>query len=734
MKDIRQPRRSLFIQILNKIFYNIFEELLMKKPFILLLFGICMFLSACEQQNSNSTANSAAKKRPNTDTSKTAIESNPLKSEDTSPFWLAHKYYFGTDGYEQNYTKAFALFNKAYQEKESCANIALGNMYYKGYGIKKDIKKAFQLWDEGDDCSFRDGNNIYSFDAYNNNREYIIENKDKNRAFAIGDSCFGRYDSSNHRCGYASTIDDDDRYNNRCEQGEQWYRLAAKYGHPEAKVRLADNYLIYDSPHFNCYIDFNGEWGDTEEAYLHRQEGEKLLLSAAEQGYTAAWEELGRMHFYGYLPLDHQKAEREFFKAASKGMGYSALMLARLYSGEKDTDIPADYSKAYYWAKQAVQRGIDAGNYYLGLLYYNGQAVKKDHAKALVLFKKVTNKSGYEYLLAGFKLQQLYLDEDVTKQNLKELAQEDERCYYYYCTKGWIFGKENYAKATSQALWQAAFEKNDILAQIYLMHQYEISTNEPNKESYAILRALIALHSEPKNEHTKMEWTNVRKAIADESKKMPSLTDYKHVDREDLIHASTLKNDIEAQRALGRLYINKAKAESNDSYAQEQNLTQAFEWYTLAAMCGDSIAQIQLASMYGKWKMGLHRVAYDPNNIPEEIYWLEKAATQGNPLAEYELANKYYNGVMFTDETGAISSQRFRELYLMRNLKKAFELYKRAAEAGYVPAMEKLSYMYEHGEYIHPDYQEEKYWKKKAKKFKEKLTADDMVNFYTKDE
>ena len=161
----------------------------------------------------------------------------PPPAEDDYFAW-GHRYYFGLAGAEQDYKKAFEFFDKSYQREDDCANIALGNMDYMGQGVQKDVQKALQLWNEGDACNTRDGNNIYSFNAFNHIKEYISENKDKEYAFTMGNSCFGRlYRAS--QCGHASSHDDE--YRDACDQGELWYQLDADLGHPEEKERLAAN-------------------------------------------------------------------------------------------------------------------------------------------------------------------------------------------------------------------------------------------------------------------------------------------------------------------------------------------------------------------------------------------------------------------------------------------------------------------------------------------------------------
>ena len=59
------------------------------------------------------------------------------------------------------------------------------------------------------------------------------------------------------------------------------------------------------------------------------------------------------------------------------------------------------------------------------------------------------------------------------------------------------------------------------------------------------------------------------------------------------------------------------------------------KWMEKAAVQGNALAQYELAMMYYKGE-GVVR------NLPLSKEWMEKAAVQGNALAQYELAMMYY--------------------------------------------------------------------------------------------
>jgi len=62
--------------------------------------------------------------------------------------------------------------------------------------------------------------------------------------------------------------------------------------------------------------------------------------------------------------------------------------LALLYGYEKELGEP-DYEQVFYYASMAAEHGDGDGEYIVGCLYYNGEYVEQDKAKARSCFEKV---------------------------------------------------------------------------------------------------------------------------------------------------------------------------------------------------------------------------------------------------------------------------------------------------------------------------------------------------------
>ena len=72
--------------------------------------------------------------------------------------------YKNGEGVRKNYKKAFELFSQLVEKwhqrdygKLSEAQRLLGNMYHYGYGVKKDLKKAKEWYEKAANDEFEDG-------------------------------------------------------------------------------------------------------------------------------------------------------------------------------------------------------------------------------------------------------------------------------------------------------------------------------------------------------------------------------------------------------------------------------------------------------------------------------------------------------------------------------------------------------------------------------------------------
>ncbi|SUA35716.1 TPR repeat protein [Neisseria zoodegmatis] len=151
-------------------------------------------------------------------------------------------------------------------------------------------------------------------------------------------------------------------------------------------------------------------------------------------------------------------------------------------------------------------------------------------------------------------------------------------------------------------------------------------------------------------------------------------------------------------------------------WKQEDILTQ-YECLKLGAKNNNPIDQQNLATFY--------LVSRAEGSKKEAFYWFQKAANQGLPQAQHDLAVMYlegdgiekdnnlakkwaekaiYNGMVGANGIiGVIESEN-------KNFEKAFKLYQIAADTGFAPAQYNLGIAYHNGEGVRPDFKEAVKW------------------------
>jgi TPR repeat protein len=117
-------------------------------------------------------------------------------------------------------------------------------------------------------------------------------------------------------------------------------------------------------------------------------------------------------------------------------------------------------------------------------------------------------------------------------------------------------------------------------------------------------------------------------------------------------------------------------------WAGTKNEAKAVEWYQKAAAQGNALAQNDLGDMYANGR-GVVK------NEAKAVEWYEKAATQGNATAQFNLGVAYVHG-----------------RGVAKNEAKAVEWYEKAATQGLAYAQTNLGKMYANGRGIAQDYSE----------------------------
>ena len=138
-------------------------------------------------------------------------------------------------------------------------------------------------------------------------------------------------------------------------------------------------------------------------------------------------------------------------------------------------------------------------------------------------------------------------------------------------------------------------------------------------------------------------------------------------------------NDIEAMRELSKRYM--------EGDGVEKNLAGVMDWMEKAALLGDAESQSNFAEM-------IRAIDGDSSEV---FHWEQRAAEQGFPQAQHNLA------VCFQDGLGT-----------QKSLEKRFFWYQKAAENGYTESKRCLANCYVRGEGTSQDFERAIYWLKQA--------------------
>ncbi|MDO4433658.1 MAG: tetratricopeptide repeat protein [Alysiella sp.] len=130
-----------------------------------------------------------------------------------------------------------------------------------------------------------------------------------------------------------------------------------------------------------------------------------------------------------------------------------------------------------------------------------------------------------------------------------------------------------------------------------------------------------------------------------------------------------------------------------------QKLPEVLPIYTTLAEKGFTEAQFRLATAYEdlayqstqQWERTSYR--------QQSVYWYHKAAKNGHPIAQNNLALFYGVGV---------------DNVLSQDLEQKFAWLQRAAQQGFATAQSNLGVMYHRGEYVAQDFDMADFWYRKA--------------------
>jgi uncharacterized protein len=443
----------------------------------------------------------------------------------------------------------------------------------------------------------------------------------------------------------------------------KWYRRAADMNSVEAMYTLAYIYKEHNNDEYNKWYskavsnhEFlneldkanNALMGDTYYFGRHGVQNHDLAIKYYKQSADApSMHNLGVI--YERIKEDKLESIQWYKKGHEQGYASSTFNLSQLYYAEKNyekvfelcIEIATPTSQTLHtWCEGSSQtepstfvernprtlferferfegspgKGSSAAQYRLGVMYYDGKGVEKDHTKAFEWFLESGVQGNPN---AQNRLGIMYLDQ----KNYEKASEWFTRSAEQGNSDAWTnLGvmyeyEKNYTKALE--LYTRSAEQGDSGAKYHLGMMYYKGNGV--KKDYKIASEWFTKSATPDAQYQLGVMYEYGYHVKKDYKKAFEL--YTHSER-----SSGFSNSF-AQHRLGMMYL--------EGNGIKKDYTKAFEWFTKSANpssgngLGNSNAQYQLGLMY-----------YDGKGIGtgtdyvKAIQWFVKSAEQGNSYAQ----------------------------------------------------------------------------------------------------
>ena len=441
------------------------------------------------------------------------LEKIALQGDVQTQFFLGSAYSHG-EGVEQDDTKAFKWFEKAALQGHAPAQFAIGAIYFNGQGVEKNDTKAFEWVKKA--ALQGDPQAQFLIGVMYSNGQGI----EKNDAKAF-----------------------------------EWFEKAALQGEVQAQFAIGMLYTYGQGIEKNDAKAF--EW----------------MEKAASQGHVQAQLTLGLMYANGQGVKQNEVKAFEWFRKTRP----QSQSNPRVMYDEDDEEKVLNNPKTFEWTEKVASQGDAQAQFYLGLMYENGQEVEKNDTKALEWYNRAAFQGDAQ---AQFAIGVMY-------SNGQGIEKNDAKAFYWY------------EKSALQGNAKAQFHLGLMYAQ-----DHEIKQDDTKAFYWYEKSALQG------NVNTQFIYTQKREIEKNNAKAF------------EWVEKAALQGYVQAQLVLGAMYANGQGVEQND--------TKAFEWYEKAALQDDANAQFVLGFLY-------ERGGGVEQNDTKAFEWYEKAALQGHADAQYYL-------------------------------------------------------------------------------------------------
>ena len=633
------------------------------------------------------------------------------------------------NGVTQNYTEAYNYYMKSAAQGSSLALNNLGNLYETGHGVKQSSSSALAYYNK----AAEGGNEMATRNAKRLSDLGIKPNKEL-------------FDSTNQKTSTPNVT------TTNKPTGKELFDLGLKYYNGEGVTKDYNKAFSYFSQSAEkgyaggqnwlgaLYENGEGTTKDYSKALMWYQK-------AANQGLANAQYNLADMYYSGKgIEKNYEQAVLWYQKAAEQGDKKAMNMLGICYNSGKG--VPKNQEKSFSYYKMSAEKGYSWGQYNLGYKYYIGEGCSQDYYQAVTWLKKAAeqNNSSAQNLLGKCYENGLGVGKDLhmAEYYYKKSAEQDYASAQYNLAELYYSGKGVEQSYEQAVLWyQKAADQGEEKAMNMLGICYEngkgVTANKEKSFTYYKMSA--------EKGYSWGQYNLGQNLFSGEGCKQ----DYKQAVT--WFKKAAEQNNTYGQNMLGRCYEN--------GLGIEKDLNQAFLWYSTAAEQGYSSAQFNLGCLYYtgngvekdlKKAFELFRSAALQSNdgaqwilawyyfdgevvekdIATALELIEKAAKQGEATYQVDAGYMYSEDSPYLDYEKAIywtkealkqnNAAAFNQMGwfyehgngVEKNLKTAYDNYKKAADLGHSGGMRHLAEFYENGWVVEKDPIEAVVWYKKA--------------------
>ncbi|KAG0243147.1 hypothetical protein BGW41_002787 [Actinomortierella wolfii] len=385
-----------------------------------------------------------------------------------------------------------------------------------------------------------------------------------------------------------------------------WHLEAARRGHVESQLKLADMYyegLAPTDSASSTYDDSSSEESDSDASSS---------------------------------PSDHEEAEPQDNSEAQHGGG---------------KDMEKNYTQAYFWYREAAEQGSAAAQFYVGHMYYHGHGVEEDDAQAAAWFRLAAEQDDMDaHLFMGH----LYRDGQGVEVNyvkavqyLRKVAEHGHPYAQYDLALMYYTGRGvdvDYAEAV--AWYRKSAEQGYPLAQTNLGCMYDHGHGVEQSDSEALAWYQRAAEQGDEVGQNNVAWMYDLGQGVEQSDQLAWEWYLKAAQKGYMYSQCSLGSMLELGQGVERDddeafdWYSKAAEQGEPDAIVHVRLMESEErralvsdagmvvWHRRAAENGDPAAQFNLGLMYEKGLLGV------PKDIQQAHHWYGKARAQNHENAK----------------------------------------------------------------------------------------------------